>query len=118
MNHSLPSARASTMSTVLVIGLTLYFSVGFIAAASGVGTLCFLLGRLTKERASAAANYVPSIRYPPQVSPNEPLMTLLPGQELVVPWPFAVQVLLMDGAQLQVLEATAHRIRVKAIACL
>ena len=57
-----------------------------------------------------------SITYHSTASPAEPLVTLVPGQELIVPWPFSVQVPLAKGMHLEILESGTDRIRVRAVA--
>ncbi|HBJ87783.1 MAG TPA: hypothetical protein DDZ88_28785 [Verrucomicrobiales bacterium] len=83
---------------------------GMVFAAAGIGC-CGCI----RQNAVRATSPRPVIMYLSQVSAGERLIRLERGQTATVPWPHPLQVLLPEGARLQILEVTSERVRVMAL---
>jgi hypothetical protein len=109
--------EAANGCLMLVFGIPIFFIVIMAFDAAGwpcrivMGlSLAFLLLCPRQE-----VRRTPIITYLPQVTTQEPLITLQPGQFVTVPWPHTLQVHLPDGVRLQVIEASPECIRVMAV---
>lgn len=79
------------------------------AAASIASRTC------NRQNAVRANTPRPVITYLQHARACEPLISLLRGQVVTVPWPHTLQVHLPAGVRLQILEATPERICVMAV---
>lgn len=86
------------------VALSFVFAVASIASHSCI-----------RQNDARACSPRPVITYLQHARACEPLISLLRGQIVTVPWPHTLQVHLPAGVRLQILEATPERIRVIAV---
>lgn len=96
------SCLAAMLAGAMALGIVF-------AAASIASHSCI------RQNEARACSPRPVITYLQHARACEPLINLLRGQVVTVPWPHTLQVHLPAGVRLQILEATPERVRVIAV---